>query len=292
MTSLERWLVALFLLLLPACGGAPAPAAASAPASEDKPAALSEIRFYALDCGHADIKDMTYFGDDGGPRDLVAACYLIRHPRGTLLWDTGLSDTFAQTRGGVVDPKTGIRLSVDTTLREHLSALHLTPADVQYVAFSHLHIDHAGNANMFSASTWILNRRELDWATRTPAPAGYDPALYSTYGTVKTQLLDGDADVFGDGTVKIVPTPGHTPGHQSLIVQLRRAGAVVISGDICHTHDNWKLRRTPPFNTDREESVRSMERISALVDATHARFVVQHEPDDLAVFPRFPAFLD
>lgn len=235
---------------------------------------------------------MKYFGDEGEPRELVAACYLIRHPRGTMLWDTGIDDKVAETKGGVTDPRTGIRLSVKTPLREQLGALQLAPADVQYVAFSHLHVDHAGNANLFPASTWILNRRELASATATPAPTGVDPALFSAYRTAKIQLLDGEADVFGDGSVKIVPTPGHTPGHQSLVLRLRRAGTVVISGDLCHTRDNWVHHRTPPFNTDREETVRSMERLGKLIDATHAHFVVQHEPGDLAALPRFPAYLD
>lgn len=291
MISLERWLPALFLVLLTSCGSS-APAPASAPAPREGPATSPDVRFYALDCGRADIKDMAVFGDDSGRRELVAACYLIQHPRGTLLWDTGLSDTIAQSKDGGVDSSMGIRFRVETPLREHLRALHLTPADVQYVAFSHLHIDHAGNANLFPTSTWILNRRELEWATQTPTPTGIYPELFTAYRTAKLQLLDGEADLFGDGTVKIVPTPGHTPGHQSLLVQLRRAGTIIISSDICHTYANWQHRRMPPFNTDREESLRSMERIRALVEATHARFVVQHEPDDLAAFPRFPAFLD
>lgn len=235
---------------------------------------------------------MTLFGDESGRRELVAACYLIEHPRGTLLWDTGIDDTVARTKGGVVDPRTHIRFRVETPLREQLGALHLTPADVKYVAFSHVHVDHAGNAALFPASTWILNRRELEWASSTPPPASAAPGFLSTYARAKMQLLDGDTDIFGDGTVKIVATPGHTPGHQSLVLTLRHAGTIVISGDVAHTHGNWQHRRTPPFNTDREESVRSMERLQALVDGSHARLVVQHEPDDLAAFPRFPGFLD
>ncbi|WP_437661214.1 N-acyl homoserine lactonase family protein [Sorangium sp. So ce1182] len=286
--SLQRWWAALLfalLVLLPSCAG-------SAPAPQPGPEAPTEVRFYALDCGRAEIPDMAAFGDEGGPRELVAACYLIRHPRGTLLWDTGISDENARTKGGVVHARTGIRFRVDTPLREQLRALQLEPADVQYVAFSHLHVDHAGNANLFPASTWILSRRELEWATATPAPPTVEPELISAYRTATLRLLDGEADVFGDGTVRIVPSPGHTPGHQSLIVRLRRAGTIVISGDLCHTHANCANRRVPPFNTDREESIRSMERILALANATHARFVVQHEPDALAAFPRFPAFLD
>ncbi|WP_437949499.1 N-acyl homoserine lactonase family protein [Sorangium sp. So ce296] len=286
--SLERWLIALFLVLLPSCAtGAKAP-----PPPQAGPEPPEDVRLYALDCGRAEIADMSAFGDEPRARELVASCYVIRHPRGTLVWDTGINDTIAQTKGGVVHERTGIRFRVDTPLREHLRALNLSPADVDYVAFSHLHVDHAGNANLFPSSTWILNRRELEWATATPPPPTVEPELFSAYRTAKLKLLDGEADIFGDGAVRIVPTPGHTPGHQSLVLRLKRAGTLVISGDVCHTHANWQHRRVPPFNTDREESVRSMERLDALIGAAHARFVVQHEPDDLAALPRFPAFLD
>jgi glyoxylase-like metal-dependent hydrolase (beta-lactamase superfamily II) len=291
MTSIGKWFWAGILVLLPACSSS-APSSTAAPGPAESPAAPPDVRLHALDCGRADIKNMKLFGDEGGPRELVAACYVIRHPQGTLLWDTGVSDKFAEIQGGFADAESGIRLIVRTTLADNLRALGITPADVQYVAFSHLHVDHAGNANLFTSSTWILNRRELEWATRTPAPAGYDPALYSAHPAVKTRLLDGDTDVFGDGKVKIIATPGHTPGHQTLIVQLRRAGTIVISGDIAHTHDNWEHRRMPVFNTDPAETLRSMERIRALVGATKARFVVQHEPGDLAALPPFPAYLD
>lgn len=203
-----------------------------------------------------------------------------------------INDKYAETKGGVVDERVGIRFHVETPLRDRLAALQLTPADVQYVVFSHMHTDHAGNANLFPTSTWVVNRHEWAWATRTPPGTGVDPSLFSAHRTAKMKLLDGETDLFGDGAVKIVPTPGHTPGHQSLIVNLRGAGTIVISGDLCHTHENWKQRRVPPFNTDREETLRSMERVRALVDATRARFVVQHEPDELAKFPPFPAYLE
>ena len=220
-------------------------------------------------------------------------CYVIRHPRGTMLWDTGVGDEFAKSKDSVLmDRKAGIRFSLQTPLRDLLGQLGLAPADVQYVAFSHMHVDHAGNANMFPEATWILSRHEFEWAIKEPAPTGYNPAQYTAHRSVKTKLLDGETDVFGDGAVTIVPTPGHTPGHQSLVLKLQRAGTLIISGDACHTHGNWEHRRTPPFNTDHQESVKSMDLLAARIGATHARFLVQHEPDDFAKLPRFPAYLD
>ncbi|PTL85067.1 N-acyl homoserine lactonase family protein [Vitiosangium sp. GDMCC 1.1324] len=275
----------LFLLLEASCiGGAPRP-------STSPP----EVRLYALDCGHFDIKDMGLFADtpeyNGVSGELAVSCFLIRHPQGLLLWDTGLSDSIAESPDGGLDP-VGNRARVRTPLRAQLGALGLSPEDVRYVAFSHLHADHAGNANAFTASTWILNRRELDWALQTPTPLGVVPATFSAYRSVKTWLLEGDTDVFGDGSVRILRTPGHTPGHQSLAVQLRHSGTVVLSGDLCHTRENWLRQRVPPFNDSREDTLRSIERIRTWVEDTHGRFVVQHAPEDVSALPRFPAFLE
>ncbi|AKT41474.1 N-acyl homoserine lactonase family protein [Chondromyces crocatus] len=281
-------LAALLVMAMPACGGGEPPPVTP----QDGVQAPPSVRVHALDCGRADIQDMSFFGDDGGPRELVAACYLVHHPRGALLWDTGIDDAVARTPGGVVDSGSSIRFRVEMPLRERLSRLQLAPEDVDYVAFSHLHVDHAGNANLFPGATWLLNRRELPWATSSPAPQGIEPALFSSYKAAQIRHLDGETDVFGDGSVTIVPSPGHTPGHQSLLLRLHRAGTFLISGDLTHTHGNWEHRRVPPFNTDQEETLRSMDRLRALAESTGARFVVQHEPDELSVFPPFPGYLD
>ncbi|QRO02331.1 N-acyl homoserine lactonase family protein [Archangium violaceum] len=281
-------------MLLPvlgaACAGARSPAA-GAPGStaEDAPA----IRLYVLDCGRIEINDMGFFSGSGAPTGqagtLTVPCFLIRHPQGVFLWDTGLSDSLAQAPGA--DP-VGNRTYVDTPLSAQLRQLGLEHADVRYVALSHLHADHAGNANAFTSSTWILQRRELEWATQTPTPLGVDATVFSAYRTAKLQLLDGDADVFGDGSVRIVQTPGHTPGHQSLVVRLPRAGTFVLSGDLCHTRENWRNHVVPHFSFSRPQMIESLDRAEALVKDSHGRFVVQHAPEDVRALPKFPAYLE
>ncbi|RKH07224.1 N-acyl homoserine lactonase family protein [Corallococcus carmarthensis] len=253
---------------------------------------LPPVRLYALDCGHIDVKDMGFFADGsppgGKPGELIVPCFVIQHPQGTLVWDTGLSDALT---GGAEDP-VGNRLRLETSLAAQLHQLGLTPADVRYVGFSHLHADHAGNANVFPASTWLLQRRELEWATRTPAPPGVDPSRFSAWRDVKLQLLDGDLDVFGDGTVRVISTPGHTPGHQSLVLRLRQAGTYVLSGDLCHTRENWERHGVPGFNDSRENTLASMSRVEALVKDAHGHFVVEHAPEDFRALPAFPAALE
>ncbi|MFY0569454.1 MBL fold metallo-hydrolase [Archangium lansingense] len=178
-------------VLCTACAGARAPAAgAPASAAEEPP----PIRLYVLDCGRIEIKDMGFFSGSGEPTGqagtLTVPCFLIRHPQGVFLWDTGLSDSIAQAPGA--DP-VGNQTYVDTPLSTQLRQLGLDHRDVRYVAFSHLHADYAGNANAFTSSTWILQRRELDWATQTPTPLGVDVTVFSAHRTAKLQQSEGFA---------------------------------------------------------------------------------------------------
>jgi len=253
----------------------------------------AQVRLYTLDCGRASAPDMGFLSDtgeyDGKSFTVADPCFVIRHPKGVLLWDTGLSDKMAESKGGVDEG--GAHKSAHQTLAGQLKALGLAPADVTHVAFSHMHFDHTGNANLFGASTWILNRAELAWADSRPGPF-VQPESYAAHKGAKTQMIDGDHDVFGDGRVRILKAPGHTPGHQVLMVKLGRVGAVVLSGDLYHTRDNRTHRRVPVFNTNRADTLASMDRIERIVKNAKARFVVQHDARDFAALPRFPAYLD
>jgi glyoxylase-like metal-dependent hydrolase (beta-lactamase superfamily II) len=160
------------------------------------------------------------------------------------------------------------------------------------VAFSHFHFDHTGNANAFGASTWIINKAELNWALGSPAPFGVDAATFSAYRTAKTQMIDRDYDVFGDGSVRILAAPGHTPGSQVLQLSLRNAGTVILSGDLYHTRDNRRFRRVPSINHERADTLASFDRIEKIVANTKARFVIQHDAADFKRLPAFPAYLD
>lgn len=278
-----RILPAAALLLL-AAGFAPARGAASV-----------DVRLYALDCGHAAFSDMGQFSDtgeyDGKPGEIADPCFVIRHPKGILLWDTGLGDKFAANKGGV-DMAPGVHLTVPVTLVAQLKVLGLSPRDVTYVAFSHFHWDHTGNANEFPDATWIINKRELSAALVTPPPDGIDPATFSGYKTAKTQMIDFDHDVFGDGSVRILATPGHTAGHQVLELKLRKTGTVILSGDLYHLRSNREFARVPLGNASRADTLASMNRIETIVKNTHARFIVQHDPMDFGALPKFPAYLD
>lgn len=277
----------------PPAGKAATPASSAEPKAADALAA-DEVRLYALDCGRIDESSFGGYSDtgeyDGKPRTMSAPCFLIRHPRGVLLWDTGLGDKYAQAKGGVDD--LGTHLSVNVRLVDQLKAIGLAPAGINYVAFSHLHADHTGNANLFGRSTFLMNAKEIAWASATPTPIGVDPATFSVYESANKQVIERDHDVFGDGRVLILRAPGHTPGHQVLLLRLKKAGAVVLSGDLYHARESRQFRRVPAFNDSRADTLAYMDRIETIVRNLHARFVIQHDPADFAALPKFPAYLN
>jgi glyoxylase-like metal-dependent hydrolase (beta-lactamase superfamily II) len=258
---------------------------------------IQEVRIYALDCGRIDVRDMgSLFSDTGEyagePGAIADPCFLIQHPKGTLIWDTGLDDKIAESRGGIDVPAFGIHLSRSVKLADQLKELHLMPTDITYVAFSHFHFDHTSNAGLFSHSTWIINKAELANAQLAPVPSGIDPAIASEIDTAKVQMIDGDYDVFGDGTVRILKTPGHTPGHQSLEIKLKNSGTVLLTGDLYHLRNNRELRLVPPVNSERADTLASMDRFERIAKNTRARVVIQHDERDFRSLPRFPAYLN
>jgi N-acyl homoserine lactone hydrolase len=238
------------------------------------------VRLYVFDCGHLQIDSVQLFGIEDHETDvrtLATPCYVVEHPRGRLLWDGGLPSSLAELDGWqTLEP--GMRARLDTTFATQLSAMGLDTSAFDYVAFSHLHFDHVGVANELSGGTLIMQRAEHEAAFGTQGEAlGFVPALYAGLRALDRELIDGDHDVFGDGRVRILSAPGHTPGHQVLYLELVEYGPLVLSGDLYHFRFSRMHRRVPVFNVDADETRRSMDRIEALVAETGAEFWIQHE---------------
>jgi N-acyl homoserine lactone hydrolase len=254
-----------------------------------------ELRLYVLDCGHAAFKDMGGFSDageyDGKAGEVAAPCFLIRHPKGDLLWDAGLGDHYNYPKEGS-EAAPGVLVTVPVTLLAQLKSLDLSPKNINFIAFSHLHWDHTGNANEFPDSVWIMNKTELAAGLTQPPPGGVLPETWSAYKNAKNVGIDGDYDVFGDGSVMILRTPGHTPGHQVLKLKLQKSGTVILSGDLYHLRANRQFRRVPVYNVNRADTLASMGRVEAIIRYTHGRLIVQHDPKDFQALPKPPAFLD
>lgn len=241
----------------------------------------NNVQLHILDGGTIDILDWSIY-DPGAPpgthRTLANPVYLIVHDQGTVVWDAGLGDAHAtRTEPLVVDDHAVFR--VTTPLADQLAALGHPADGIDFLALSHFHPDHVGNVALFTAATLLTQRDEHEAAFGPdPRAAHYDPDGYAELRDRPAVLIDGDHDVFGDGSVVIVRLAGHTVGNQSLLVRLTDHGTVLISGDLAHSMENWEARAIPPvLNIDVEESARSLERAATILAEESAQLWVQHD---------------
>ncbi len=256
--------------------------------------AQSLPRLYVFDCGMLSFEDVAAFGltnDETDVREMIVPCYMIEHEQGRLLWDGGLPSAVAEQDGWAYNDG-GIGQKLDRTLSDQLADMGLGMASFDYAAFSHMHFDHIGVANEVQGATLLIQQTEYDDAFGDEIREIYQPDFYSGLSDLETILLDGDHDVFGDGSVRIISTPGHTSGHQSLFVDLQNSGPVVLSGDLYHFRFSRREQRVPSFNVDRDTTLASMARVEQLLTETGAQLWIEH---DLALFgelPQAPQYID
>ncbi len=243
-------------------------------------------RLYIIDCGDGVAGDISRWSpgvDVGKSQAFSDNCYLIHHAHGWLLWDTGIPDAVASMPEGLApaDPR-AVHWHRSTTLAASLEKLDVKPADIKFVAISHTHPDHIGNVELFPQATLLVQKAEYEW----PGAKGA-PRFKPEHPVMK---LEGDHDVFGDGSVMILSTPGHTPGHQSLLVKLPKTGVVVLSGDAVHFQKNWDNRRVPEANVDKEKTLASMDRIADAMAKEKATLWINHDKaqrDGLKLAPAY-----
>ena len=258
----HRWIL-LAVLLCAAPVAIPTPSAAQGGIE----------RLYVLDCGQNIGRDQGRWSpgvNEGKPMEFSDNCYLIRHAKGFLLWDTGVPDAVAAMPDGMVVAGGAITYRRAKTLAAQLAELGVKPAEVTYVAVSHTHGDHVGNLGLFPTATILIQGAEYEWAMGLPTKPGF----------VATQTIDklaGDRDVFGDGSVTILSTPGHTPGHQSFLVHLDKTGWLLLTGDAAHFKDNWDNDRVPSMNTSAEQTHSSHARLARIVAEKKAALWINHD---------------
>jgi glyoxylase-like metal-dependent hydrolase (beta-lactamase superfamily II) len=240
-------------------------------------------RLYALYCGQIMLNDMGRFAPGfSGPGELSDTCYLIKHAQGWLLWDTGLGDAVAGMADGQKS-NAGVWIN-KKTLASQLAEIGVKPSDIRYLALSHSHGDHVGNFDMFPQSTLLVQKAEYDWTQPNGAPRfpKERPAM----------PVVGDHDVFGDGSVTLISTPGHSPGHQCLLVKLPKTGAILLSGDSVHTKANWDNHRAPEQNFDHAQSLRSLDRMAEVLKDNNAVLWIAHEKGEVAQRKYAPAYYE
>jgi glyoxylase-like metal-dependent hydrolase (beta-lactamase superfamily II) len=249
--------------------------------------AAAPLSLWRLDCGSATINDYNAFFSDTsafepGPKTVTDSCYLIRHGDDWLLWDAGLPDALI----GHPDTNKIMTTRVEQDLVGQLARIGVKPEQVDMLGISHYHGDHIGQAAHFPKAKLLIGKGDLD---ALKAPGGPDAASLAPWlkGGAPVDPVSGDRDIFGDGSVVMLSTPGHTPGHHSLLVRLA-SGPVILTGDLWHFTEQVAIDGVPPFNTDRAQTLASMDRIRKLAANIHARLVIGHEPSDIAKLPAFP----
>lgn len=257
-------------------------------------------KLYRVDCGHSLANDESVWtpGENVGRSiEFSSTCWLIKRGSEWLLWDTGVPQAaLNDPKGWSTLPKL-IVYHLDKTITGQLAEIGLKPSDITYVAISHTHGDHIGNVSLFPNSTVLMQRTEYTWIS---SPDGTNDNVNQLkalarklLGTPKQlQLLDGDTDVFGDGSVTLISTPGHTPGHQSLLVHLKNAGFIVLSGDVAHSEENFEKDIVPSLNTDKAASIASMDKVRRMMATYHAKLFINHEKAQSEVLKLLPAFYD
>lgn len=242
---------------------------------------------YTFNCGTIAVSDLDIFATDdsyAGATDVFTdSCFVIRHPKGDLLWDLGLPAALVGQEPQTNGPFT---VSLQKTLIDEMAVAGLTPADIDLVSISHSHFDHTGQPEAAGEATWLVNSKEHDFMFDEA-----NEADYSAFKSFETKIFEGDLDVFGDGAVRIFELPGHTPGHTVLLVNLAEAGPVMLTGDMYHRKESREGSKVPRFNFDEALTRNSMDRFEALAEATKAMVIIQHEPDDIAKLPKAPEAL-
>ena len=273
------------------------PAAAEELQTQNGEAAATDasVQLYVFNCGDfrfPSVENFSVGDNETTVRDLVVPCYIIDHPRGTLLWDGGLPSATANISGWQRDPETGVQVRMQQTLQSQLLDMDLgfDLTSINLAAFSHIHYDHVGVANELTNAKWLVQRGDYDVVVKGGTVPAYDPALLAEIKERPTQVLDGDYDVFGDGKVRLISATGHTPGHQVLYVELEDFGPLMLSGDLFHFRLSRDQRRVPMFNVDKNQTLEAMDKVEALVAETGATFWIEHDAalfETLKLAPNF-----
>ena len=253
------------------------------------------LSIHALCGGYIDL-DRSGFYSDVAPGTRVTvpvSCFLITHPSGRVLLDTGvhrqaLTDPVGRLGEGRAS-RFRIRSQPGDEVVSQLALLGLAPDDIRYVVNSHFHFDHCGGNEFFPRSTFLVQKAEMEAARRPGFAPGYNPSPIDFDHPLDYRLVDGEHDVFGDGSVLLFPTFGHTPGHQSLRVRLGKGADMVCAADACYTRENMDRDVLPRILWNGPIMRESLATLRRLRDQAGATVFFGHDPAQWQATPRAPA---
>jgi glyoxylase-like metal-dependent hydrolase (beta-lactamase superfamily II) len=269
-------------------------AAATPVAARTKPP--KSLRLYIFDCGTIAPMDPTLFGlkpgEVSGEVSFVTPCYLVVHPKGSLIWDVvQVPDERIPDDGTEVSEQGPLKAK--HRLGTQLAAVGRRPKDITYIAMSHYHIDHTANANLFAGSAWIVQQAEYDSMFTESKTEIRAPETYKDLKNAhRITLHDSDYDVFGDGTVIIKSAPGHTPGHQMLFLKLAKYGPLLLGGDLYHLPEERALDRVPGFDFDPAMTRVSRRKTEEFLRQSGAELWIQHDPPTYVALKQAPDYYE
>ena len=243
-----------------------------------------KVTLHVLDGGDILVNKLELFSQDttyqGQSKQFTDAYYVVTHPNGTLMWDAGLPENLVGLEEPFTDPSGAFTISRKDSLINQLNAINVSIDSIDYIALSHHHFDHTGHANYLKNATWLVQENEYDFITNDSAKVKQADLYNSIKELTKVKKLNGDHDVFGDGTVVIKSMPGHTIGHQVLFVDLGLEQPILLTGDLYHFEENRERKGVPIFNYNVEQTLQSMEDFEALAKEKNAEVFIQHSPAD------------
>ncbi len=254
------------------------------------------IKLYTFDGGKVMVNNLELFSQDttyhGKTKEFADAFYVISHPNGNLMWDAGLPETLVGLPEPFTDPSGAFTVSRKDSVVNQLKSIGMGIDDIKYIALSHSHFDHTGHANTFKNATWLVQEIEYDSITSATSQKTNTDNYNAIKELTNTKKLNGDFDVFGDGSVVIKSMPGHTPGHQVLYLDLIEHGPLLLSGDLYHLYENREHKRVPIFNFDVDQTLKSMDKFEAFAKENKAKVYLQHQKEDFNKMPKAPNYLN
>ncbi len=254
-----------------------------------------EVKLYTFDGGTVMVNNLELFSQDttyqGQTKEFSDAFYVISHPDGNLMWDAGLPEGLIGLSEPFTDPSGAFTVSRKDSIVDQLKSIGMVINDIEYIALSHTHFDHSGHANRFKNSTWLVQEAEYDFITSEESQKTNTDNYNAIKELTRMKKLNGDFDVFGDGSVVIKSMPGHTPGHQVLFLDLAENGPTLLTGDLYHLYENREYKRVPIFNFDVDQTLKSMDAFEAFAKKKNAKVYLQHQKEDFNKMPKAPEYL-
>lgn len=264
-------------------------------ATESEKIQKPEVKLYTFDGGTVMVNNLELFSQDttyhGQTKEFADAFYVVSHPNGNLMWDAGLPEGLIAMNEPFTSGDGNFTVSRKDSVVNQLKSIGMDIDDINYIALSHTHFDHSGHANTFKNSTWLVQEAEHSFITSEESQKTNADNYNAIKELTKTQKLNGDFDVFSDGSVIIKSMPGHTPGHQVLYLDLAEHGPTLLTGDLYHLYENRAYKRVPIFNFDVNQTLESMDAFEAFAKEKNAKVYLQHQKEDFNKMPKAPEYL-